>query len=73
MEFRGARFVERRAQRETPWKIGVGDEQLSEGDGIGLAGFDCFLGGFEREFFIDDVHAAEGRLELRMRICARRD
>ena len=60
----GVRLVERSVQREAAGQVGIGDEELAERNGVGLAGLEHLLGGRLGEFLVGDIDAAERRLQL---------
>ena len=57
--------VECRLASETGGQVGVGDEELTEANGIAVAALDGRVGGLAREALVGDVDAAELLLELR--------
>jgi len=60
----GVGLVERRALGEAMGQVRVRDEELAEGDGVGLTGGDDVIGALGGELFVGNVDAAELLLEL---------
>ena len=56
--------IERRVEIEPGYQVGVGDERLAEGDEIGAALCDGFVGACFVEAVIGDDDAAEAALDL---------
>src|SRR5579863_7933087 len=61
----GLRRVEDRAGKKACGQVGVGEEELAEGDGVGSACIQRLLGALVGEALVADVDTTEGGLELR--------
>lgn len=61
----GLGLVEGGVSGEANGEVGVGDEELAEGDGVGFTVGEDLVGGFEGELLVGDVDAAELTLQIR--------